>query len=212
MVGKEIEHFYQHVLCLILSICTFYLANLLLEAYFSFVLTMSSYNPASATLPPPGWSAPVRPEPWFTQNPAVSLPPVISASPTQVQPLFPIQNVRPPLPATTAPSFQPPFPISPPGLPATVPPISQPLFPITSTNNIPGQSVSFATPVAPVVPSSSPAEVKISVVANYSSGPSIGSSYSASNVQGMDAFLLNYVDQFLIQHAAGLSFSEIYSL
>ncbi|KAF3779449.1 SUPPRESSOR OF FRI 4 protein [Nymphaea thermarum] len=152
---------------------------------------LSSYNPASATLPPPGWSGTVRAEPWFTQAPAVSLPPVISVSPAQVQPLFPIQNVRPPLPATTAPSFQPPFPISPPGLPATAPPISQPLFPITSTNSI--QSLPFATPVAPVVPSSSPTEVKISAVANYSSSPSMGSSYTAPNVQGMDTSSLKHV-------------------
>ncbi|XP_031499914.1 protein SUPPRESSOR OF FRI 4 isoform X2 [Nymphaea colorata] len=148
----------------------------------AYAVGLPNYNPASATLPPPGWSGTVRAEPWFTQAPAVSLPAVISVSPAQVQPLFPIQNVRPPLPATTAPSFQPPFPISPPGLPATAPPISQPLFPITSTNSI--QSLPFATPVAPVVPSSSPTEGKISAVANYTSSPSMGSSYTAPNVQG----------------------------
>ena len=55
------------------------------------------YNPAVAV--PPGWPV-LRPQSWFPQHPAGPLG-------LAQQPLFPIQNVTPPLPsATLQPLFQ----------------------------------------------------------------------------------------------------------
>ncbi|KAK4440373.1 protein SUPPRESSOR OF FRI 4 [Sesamum alatum] len=52
------------------------------------------YNPR-IPVPPAGWQVPPRPQPWYPQHPAVSVPPPGQAGLPQ-QPLFPVHNVRPP--------------------------------------------------------------------------------------------------------------------
>ncbi|XP_059297246.1 protein SUPPRESSOR OF FRI 4-like [Lycium ferocissimum] len=78
------------------------------------------------------------------------------------QPLFPVQNVRPPVPATAPPTLQPSLPIAPPGLPVSNPPVpvSQPLFPVVPNNNNLVQSLPM---LMTSVPLSSPAEVNGSI-------------------------------------------------
>ncbi|CAI9090673.1 OLC1v1025491C1 [Oldenlandia corymbosa var. corymbosa] len=144
------------------------------------------YNPA-VPMPPvnAGWPAPPRPQPWYPQHPAVSVPPV-----TQVvmppQPLFPVQGMRPPMPPAGPLGLQVTMPMVPPGLPSsTAPvPVSQPLFPVVPTNNIPGQGSPFSAPTIPTsLPLSSPAELasNASLTAatpvnshSYASGPNTG--------------------------------------
>ncbi|KAK9268225.1 hypothetical protein L1049_010668 [Liquidambar formosana] len=119
------------------------------------------YNPALA-VPPSGWPVPPRPQPWFPQHPAVSIPPPAPMGLVQ-RPLFPVQNVQPRLPSTISPALQPSLPIAPPGLPSSTPsvPVSQPLFPI-------GSPVEFRSPIN-----------------SYSnSSTSMASSYLAPNMQG----------------------------
>ncbi|RVW15745.1 Protein suppressor of FRI 4 [Vitis vinifera] len=72
------------------------------------------YNPALA-VPPAGWPVPARPQPWYSQHPAISIPPAPLGM-TQ-QPLFPIQPVKPPLPSTMSSALQPSLQITPPGFP-----------------------------------------------------------------------------------------------
>ncbi|KAL5731318.1 Protein SUPPRESSOR OF FRI 4 [Ranunculus cassubicifolius] len=92
------------------------------------------YNSALA-VPPGGWPIPPRPQPWFQQHPAVSLPTGAPGGP-----LFPIQNVNPSGTST----FPPSFPITSPGLPSTPPlSVSQPLFPVSGSNSLPAQSLPF---------------------------------------------------------------------
>ncbi|XP_011096840.1 protein SUPPRESSOR OF FRI 4 isoform X1 [Sesamum indicum] len=119
------------------------------------------YNPR-IPVPPAGWQVPPRPQPWYPQHPAVSVPPPGQAGLPQ-QPLFPVHNVRPLLPSATPPGLQPSLPIAPPGMPATTPPVpvSQPLFPVVPNNNIPPQSSPFSAPTAPIsLPLSSSSEMK----------------------------------------------------
>ncbi|OAY54445.1 protein SUPPRESSOR OF FRI 4 [Manihot esculenta] len=132
------------------------------------------YNSA-VPVPPAGWPLPPRPQPWFPQPPAVSIPPPAPVGYAQ-QPLFPVQNVRPPLPSSTAPAQ-----VAPPGLPSSAPPIpvSQPLFPVVN-NNLP-QSSPFSAPLpSPNISSSSPAEVKGSVDVHSGANSSLTTSFHTS--------------------------------
>ncbi|MED6204501.1 Protein SUPPRESSOR OF FRI 4 [Stylosanthes scabra] len=114
------------------------------------------YNPAMP-VPPNAWAVPPRPaQPWYPQPPAVSVPP---PAPYTQQPLFPVQNVRPPLPSTAPPPPPPPLQtqVTPPGLPSSTPsvPVSQPLFPvITTTQTAPLSST--APSINPVLSSTAP--------------------------------------------------------
>ncbi|XP_022762593.1 protein SUPPRESSOR OF FRI 4 isoform X2 [Durio zibethinus] len=120
------------------------------------------YN-AAVPIPPAGWAVPPRPQPWFPQHPAVSVP-LSSPMGYVQQPLFPVQNVRPPLAvASTSPALQ-PSQIAPPGLPISTPtlPVSQPLFPVVN-NSVPTQNSSFSTSLPTSVPPSTSAEVKGSI-------------------------------------------------
>ncbi|KAK4488011.1 hypothetical protein RD792_003750, partial [Penstemon davidsonii] len=92
------------------------------------------YNPG---IPPAGWPVPPRPQHWYPQPPPpMGLP---------QQPLFPLQNVRLPVPPVAT---QQSLPVTPPGMPATTPPVpvSQPLFPVVPNSSIP-QSSPFSAPV-----------------------------------------------------------------
>ncbi|RVX03616.1 Protein suppressor of FRI 4 [Vitis vinifera] len=112
------------------------------------------YNSAVAV--PPGWPVP-RPQPWFPQHPAVPVPPAAPLGLAQ-RPLFPIQNVTPPLPSAT---LQPSFQTTPPGpLSSSPTPVSQPLFPVVGTASIPSQNsqVTAAALSAPIT-SSTPSEL-----------------------------------------------------
>lgn len=104
------------------------------------------YNSA-VPVPPNAWSVPPRPQPWYPQPPAVSIPPPAPLGYAQ-QPLFPVQNVRPPVPSSAPPALQPTH-IAPPGLPTSAPPAptSQPLFPVGVNNNITAQNPPFSAPV-----------------------------------------------------------------
>ncbi|EPS72274.1 hypothetical protein M569_02488 [Genlisea aurea] len=87
------------------------------------------YNPR-LPVPPSGWPVAPRPQPWYPQNPTVSLPPPPSVVPQQ--PLFPVRNVQ------TSPAFQQTLPITPPGLSAAISlPVSQPLFPVIPSSTSP---------------------------------------------------------------------------
>ncbi|KAK1325035.1 hypothetical protein QJS10_CPA01g00643 [Acorus calamus] len=129
------------------------------------------YNPSSLSLPPAGWPMPARSQPWFAQRP-VTVPPVPMGMAPQ-QPLFPIQNVRPPMtPMTAATSFQ----INPPGLPSTPVAVSQPLFPIATNTNAPIQSAPFSsTSISSSIPSTAPADLKNPVDINSSTVTSTAS-------------------------------------
>ncbi|GFZ19565.1 zinc finger (C2H2 type) family protein [Actinidia rufa] len=134
------------------------------------------YNPA-LPVPPAGWSVPPHPQPWFPPYPAASVPP----APLRMvqQPLFPVQNVRPPVPSN-APVVQP----SPPGLSQAAPvPVSQPLFPVVANNNISTQSLPFSAPtLSTSIPLSSPLELKSSI--DISNNSSAASGYHKPGIQG----------------------------
>ncbi|KAM1266367.1 hypothetical protein ACFX2J_035942 [Malus domestica] len=130
---------------------------------------------------PNAWQVPPRPQPWYPQPPAVSVP--ASSLGYVQQPLFPVHNGRPPLPSTTTAGLLPPH-IAPPGLPTSMPPVpvSQPLFPVVGINNVPTQSSHFSAPMLSTsIPLNSPAEVKGPTDAyqgvnshSYASGPNTG--------------------------------------
>ncbi|XP_057511400.1 protein SUPPRESSOR OF FRI 4-like isoform X2 [Actinidia eriantha] len=138
------------------------------------------YNPA-LPMPPAGWSVPPRPQQWFPPYPAASVPPAPLGM--VQQPLFPVQNVRPPMPSS-APLVQPSFPIAPPGLSqAANVPVSQPLFPVVVNNNISAQSLPFSAPtLSTSIPLSSPLELKSSI--DISNNFSAASGYHAPGIQG----------------------------
>ncbi|KAK6916970.1 hypothetical protein RJ641_017721 [Dillenia turbinata] len=138
------------------------------------------YNPGLA-MPPAGWPIPPRPQPWFPQHQAVSVPPPAAVGLVQ-QPLFPVQNVPPPVPSATPSASQPPVQIAPPGLPSTVPavPVTQPLFPVGGNSHIPPQVTNF--PRGPSL--SSPGEQKVSLESSYSVNNSTGNSYQVPPIQG----------------------------
>ncbi|XP_059656989.1 protein SUPPRESSOR OF FRI 4-like isoform X2 [Cornus florida] len=142
------------------------------------------YNPA-LPMPPAGWPVPPRPQPWYPHQPAVSFPPHMPLGLAQ-QPLFPVQNVRPPLPSTASPTFQPSLPITPPGLASSTPsiPASQPLFPVVANNNIPSRSSPFSAPMLPTsTPISTPVELKSSIDL-HTNNISVTSSYHNPSIQG----------------------------
>lgn len=134
------------------------------------------YNPA---IPRPGWPALPRPQPWYPQYPAGSVPPPPPMSLPQ-QPLFPVQNMRPPVQSTAPPTLT-SFPITPPGLPTpTSVTVSQPLFPVVPPNSIPAQGSPFS---APKLPTSSSAEVQNSVDSNMTNNISAINGYQAAGMQ-----------------------------
>ncbi|GLT52382.1 hypothetical protein SLA2020_257290 [Shorea laevis] len=149
------------------------------------------YNPA-VPVPPAGWPVPPRPQPWFPQHPAVSVPPAPIGY--AQQPLFPVQSVRPPMPvsSTTSPALQ-PSQIAPPGLPASTPPglsastppgsVPQPLFPVVS-NNVPTHSLPFSAPFPTSIPPTSSAEVKSTSDAQSSVNAAMTSTYQAATIPG----------------------------
>eukprot|EP00261_Vitis_vinifera_P033439 XP_019074682.1 PREDICTED: protein SUPPRESSOR OF FRI 4 isoform X1 [Vitis vinifera] len=141
------------------------------------------YNSAVAV--PPGWPVP-RPQPWFPQHPAVPVPPAAPLGLAQ-RPLFPIQNVTPPLPSAT---LQPSFQTTPPGpLSSSPTPVSQPLFPVVGTASIPSQNsqVTAAALSAPIT-SSTPSELNNP---SYSSiNTSMVNGYHAPSIQGLHFSLL----------------------
>nr|POF05261.1 protein suppressor of fri 4 [Quercus suber] len=141
------------------------------------------YNPA-LTVPPAAWPVPPRPGPWYPQHPAVSVPPPPPLGYAQ-QPLFPVQNARPPLPSTTSPALQ-PSQITPPGLPVSNPsvPVSQPLFPVVGNNNIPQISPFSAPMLSTSMPSSSAAEVKGSIDVHSSANAFVTNNYQVPNIPG----------------------------
>ncbi|KAJ7954399.1 protein SUPPRESSOR OF FRI 4-like [Quillaja saponaria] len=136
---------------------------------------------SAVPVPPTAWSVPPRPQPWYPQHSAVPIPP---PAPYVHQPLFPVQNVRPPLPLTTlAPQNSQ---IAPPGLPASSPsmPVSQPLFPVVG-NNIPTQSSPFSVPaLSTSVPSIMPAEVNSLFDAHSGGYASVANSYQIPGIPG----------------------------
>lgn len=142
-----------------------------------------SYNPAVPVRPNAWGVVPPRPQPWFPQPPAVSIPPPV---PYAQQPLFPVQNVRPPLPSTTSPVLQ--TQITPPGLPTSTPPVpvSQPLFPVVGNNHTTTQSSPFsAAPLSSSVPSITPVlSSNVPVDAHLGVNSSVTSSYQAIGVPG----------------------------
>ncbi|XP_052185029.1 protein SUPPRESSOR OF FRI 4-like isoform X3 [Diospyros lotus] len=143
------------------------------------------YSPALA-VPPGGWPVPPRPQPWFPSHPAVS---VLPPHPGAVQqPLFPVQNVRPPLPSSTIPSVQPSLTTAPPGLPpATSIPSSQPLFPVVANNTIPSHNLPFSVSMLSTnIPSSSPIDLKS---LTDGSNSSVANNYHVPGNQG--GMLLN---------------------
>ncbi|KDP23902.1 hypothetical protein JCGZ_27102 [Jatropha curcas] len=139
------------------------------------------YNSA-VPVPPAGWPVPPRPT-WFPQSTAVSIPPTASVGYAQ-QPLFPVQNLRPPLPPATSPALQ-ASQVTPPGMPSSTPPIpvSQPLFPVVN-NNLP-QSSPFSAPLPSTnIPSSSSAEAKGSVDVHSGVNSSLTTSYHNPSIPG----------------------------
>ncbi|KAJ8627758.1 hypothetical protein MRB53_021065 [Persea americana] len=161
------------------------------------------YNTAALAAQASSWPIPPRPQPWFpvppppaiSQHPAVHLPPVASAGLVQQQPLFPIQNVRPPLTSPASPALR-PYPINPPGLPSSTPPVSvpQPLFPISANSNLPVQSSPFsvAAPLA-TLPSSSPTDFKKPIDSNPISNTSTESTFLPPSIQGGGPFINSHM-------------------
>ncbi|KAJ0018941.1 hypothetical protein Pint_12004 [Pistacia integerrima] len=137
---------------------------------------------SAVPVPPAGWPAPPRPQPWYPQHPAVSMPPAPAGY--GQQPLFPVQNVRPPLPSSTS-ALQ-PSQVIPPGMPLSTQPVavSQPLFPVVN-NNTPTQSSPFSAPIpSTTVPVSSSAEIKGSIDVHSGANSTMTSSYHVPSMQG----------------------------
>ena len=135
-------------------------------------------------VPPNAWGAiPPRPQPWFPQPPAVSIPP---PAPYTQQPLFPVQNVRPPLPSTAPPALQ--TQVTPPGLPSSSPsvPISQPLFPVVGNNPTTTQTSTFsASPLSSSVPSITPVlSTNAPVDTHLGANSSVTNAYQAIGMPG----------------------------
>lgn len=140
---------------------------------------------SAVPVPPAGWPVPPRPQPWYPQHAAVSIPPPAAVGYAQ-QPLFPVQNVRPPLASSTSPALQ-PSPVVPPGMPSSTPPVtvSQPLFPVVN-NNTTSQSSLFSAPIPSTsIALSSSAEIKGSVDAHSSANTSVTNSYHVPSMQGL---------------------------
>ncbi|KFK44891.1 hypothetical protein AALP_AA1G316200 [Arabis alpina] len=108
------------------------------------------YYPGPPMRPPgPGWQMPPRPQQWYPQNPAISVPPGahLGYRPQQ-QPLFPVQGMGMTMPMSS-PVAQPSPVNGPPGMmPSSSPAMSvpQPLFPVVNSS-IPPQASPFSTPL-----------------------------------------------------------------
>ncbi|KAG6639495.1 hypothetical protein CIPAW_10G104800 [Carya illinoinensis] len=132
--------------------------------------------------PTAAWQVPPRPPPWYPQHSAVSVPPPPLGY--AQQPLFPVQNMRPPLPSTS-PALQ-PSQVTPPGLSvSTSGPVAQPLFPVVGNNNIPTQSSPFSAPMLSAsITSSTPTEVKGSIEVHSIANATVTSNYQAASIPG----------------------------
>lgn len=108
---------------------------------------------------PPIWPL-QQPQPWFAQQPPVSVPPMIAGQAPQ-QPLFPIQNMPNPM-MTSAPAnlLQTSYAMPTTGVPSPVAPqASQPLFPVNTSGNGAANS-SFSSSISPAtIAANSPASV-----------------------------------------------------
>ncbi|VVA93161.1 unnamed protein product [Arabis nemorensis] len=108
------------------------------------------YYPGAPMRPPgPGWPMPPRPQQWYPQNPAISVPPPAHLG-YRPQPLFPVQGMGMTMPMSS-PVVQQPSPVSgvtPPGMLSLSPTMSvpQPLFPVVNSS-IPPQASSFSAPL-----------------------------------------------------------------
>ncbi|KAF7074391.1 hypothetical protein CFC21_079262 [Triticum aestivum] len=136
------------------------------------------YNPAMMVRPPI-WPL-QQPQPWFAQQPPVSVPPMMAGQAPQ-QPLFPIQNMPNPM-MTSAPAnlLQTSYAMPTTGVPSPVAPqASQPLFPVNTSGNGAANS-SFSSSISPAtIAANSPASVGTAgygYVANNhgTGGPAIG--------------------------------------
>ncbi|XP_027088346.1 protein SUPPRESSOR OF FRI 4-like isoform X2 [Coffea arabica] len=141
-----------------------------------------SYNPA-VPIPPAGWPVAPRPQPWYPQHSAVSVPPSAPLG-LPPQPLFPVQNLRPPLPPTAPPGLQASVPVVPPGLPAPPPiPVSQPLFPVVPSSNVPAQNSAFSAPMLPTsLPLSTLTETKNSVDGYLNNNASVTNTFATPGI------------------------------
>ncbi|XP_027086270.2 protein SUPPRESSOR OF FRI 4 [Coffea arabica] len=140
------------------------------------------YNPA-VPIPPAGWPVAPRPQPWYPQHSAVSVPPSAPLG-LPPQPLFPVQNLRPPLPPTAPPGLQASVPVVPPGLPAPPPiPVSQPLFPVVPSSNVPAQNSAFSAPMLPTsLPLSTLTETTNSVDGYLNNNASVTNTFATPGI------------------------------
>ncbi|KAL8114234.1 hypothetical protein AgCh_021187 [Apium graveolens] len=140
------------------------------------------YNPA-VPMPRVGWPIPPRPQPWLVQRPGVLVSQPGALGMVQ-QPLFPVQNFRPPMPSTTSPGLQPSLTVAPPVLPVSAPAtVSQPLFPVAN-NNISAPAPPFSALFSTTVPLSSSAEHNSSSDLHGNNISSLASSYHTPGFPG----------------------------
>ncbi|GAA0159748.1 DNA metabolism protein [Lithospermum erythrorhizon] len=132
-------------------------------------------------MPHAGWPVPPRPQPWYPQYPAGSIPPPPMGLPSQ--PLFPLQNMRPGM-VSMAPSVPPALPITPPGL-TSVPnvSVSQPLFPVVSNSNMSSQSAPRSAPMVSSTQFSSMLDPNSSVNPHLGTTAFITSNYQTTGIQ-----------------------------
>uniref|UniRef100_M8C4X8 Zinc finger protein 207 n=1 Tax=Aegilops tauschii TaxID=37682 RepID=M8C4X8_AEGTA len=158
--------------------CPIVLLAHFLEQLLISVSLFHRYNPAMMVRPPI-WPL-QQPQPWFAQQPPVSVPPMMAGQAPQ-QPLFPIQNMPNPM-MTSAPAnlLQTSYAMPTTGVPSPVAPqASQPLFPVNTTGNGAANS-SFSSSISPAtIAANSPASVGTAgygYVANNpgTGGPAIG--------------------------------------
>ncbi|XP_006660978.1 protein SUPPRESSOR OF FRI 4 [Oryza brachyantha] len=170
------------------------------------------YNPALNPLMarPPIWPAP-PPQPWFTQQTAVSLPQMAAGLAPQ-QPLFPIQNMAAPMTSAPANLLQTSFPMAPVGVPSPVAQVSQPLFPVSTAGNGAVSSPYVASVAPGSIPATSPsvAPAGIGYASNNHGGqatvPSPASNNKASATQpGANEVYLVWDDEAMSMEERRLS-------
>ncbi|XP_020523741.1 protein SUPPRESSOR OF FRI 4 isoform X2 [Amborella trichopoda] len=146
-----------------------------------------NYNATSIPMHVPPYTVPTYPQPWFPQQTPVALTPTVPVLPPrpQGQPLFPIQNVKPPTNPTPFPAS---FPINPPGLPTSTPqpPVSQPLFPISSSSSTLSLTLPYPAVTPPIsIPPSSLAELRSTIDTSAVSSPVTATSYGGTALHSL---------------------------